>query len=187
MVSASAVAVLAGSGSSRISVTVAAGGPVAALLGPRADEHEHARLCEGRRDLLDERLRLRVGPLEIFDDEHQRRAPALGGEQLAHALENPPPPLHRLERGPVGVVGGDVAEGQDRGDAAREARVERHHARRDLLADPSRVVTVLDVEVLRQQIAHGQIGGERAVRHARRLVHLPAAGCRLAAQLPHEP
>jgi len=39
------------------------GHPVPAMLGPRADDDEHARVRQSRRQLLDHRVRLRVRPL----------------------------------------------------------------------------------------------------------------------------
>ena len=131
-------------------------------------------------------MRLRVRPLQTLDHEEQRRATAFGQQQLAHGLEDPLASHGGRERVPLGVVVGDVAERQDRRDAAGESCVERHHPRRHLFADAPRVVAVLDVEVPRQQISEGQIGREHAVGDARRLVHLPAVGSGPAREFPDE-
>src|SRR4029077_929105 len=62
------------------------------ILGPMADEQQETRTGEALDQALEERLRLAVDPLQIFEHQRQRLRLALTQQETLDGLQGPPPP-----------------------------------------------------------------------------------------------
>jgi hypothetical protein len=86
--------------------------------------------------------------VQVLDDEQHRLALGLAQHDAGDGGEDPPPALGRLHALPLGVVGRDVAEREDRGHRPVQLAVELEQAADDLAANAAHVVGGLDLEVV---------------------------------------
>src|SRR6185295_12049022 len=111
-----------------------------------------ARAGEALDEAVEQRLRFAVHPLQILEDQEQGLALAFTQQEHLDRLERALATLRRIERPPPRVLGGDVEQGQEGGQARLESRVERAQAGLDLVGDLARAVARLDLEVALEEI-----------------------------------
>src|SRR5262249_24347191 len=129
---------------------IAPGVPVVGTMG---GEQQYGRRREPPGEVVEERLRLDVDPLKIFDDQEERSLARLAQQQSAHRLERAPPTFGGIERPPPGVlVDLDVEQGEQRRQRRLQRFVEREHLPRHLLANLPAVVAIVDREVCLEEI-----------------------------------
>ncbi len=78
------------------------------------DEHEDARRRQPLHEGVHQGLRLGIDPVQVLEDDDDGLGLALAEEEPLDAVEDLPAALGRVEVLPVGIVGGDVEEPQER-------------------------------------------------------------------------
>ena len=71
--------------------------PIVLELGPVLDEQQQPRGRDPVEQVVEERLRLGVGPLQILEDQHERPALGLLQDHVRERVDDPFVPLARVE------------------------------------------------------------------------------------------
>ena len=171
--------------------------PAVLVFGAVVDEEEDPRCRKALDETVQQGLGLGIDPVQILEHEEQGLPLRLAEQEPLDRLERPLPPLRWVERLPRAVIDRHVEQGEEGGEARLQASVEREELAHHLLAHPSLVVTLLDLEVPLEQVDHRQIRGRfahtrptrpggRATRAAMRVRHLPDEPGLPHARLPDE-
>src|SRR5215471_6953284 len=89
--------------------------PAVLVCGTVDDEEEEAGGGETHHEAVEERLRLRIDPLEVLEQEKQRTGRALSKHEPPHAFEGTLAALLRVERLPGFVRDRHIEEREERG------------------------------------------------------------------------
>ena len=111
------------------------------------DEKQDARSRQPLDQAVEQRLGLRVDPVQILEDHEQRLDLTFPQQQPFHGLQGPPPALSRIESGPRGIVDGDIQQRQQRWQQRLQGAVQHQQLARYAFADFPLVVAVLDPEI----------------------------------------
>ncbi len=156
------------------------------VLGPVVDEEEQRRRGQALDEAIEERLGLRVDPVEILDDQQEWLRLRLAQDEALDRIQYPLPALRRVESLPLRILERHVEEGEQRGKRRLQRTVQGEDSPGDLFQDVSMRVAVADPEIALQEIDHGQVAGGLAVRHRACFQHEPALRARGAHQLEDE-
>ena len=107
--------------------------PVVFELGPAGDEEEQTRGREPVEERAEERLRLDIDPLEIFENQHEGLPRALLHDHLRERIDHAISPLARVEHAERVVRWQRVEQRQDRRARVAELGIEVAEGRRHLL------------------------------------------------------
>ena len=149
-------------------------------------QQQHAAVTDLLEQRVGQRGRLRVGPVQVLDDQQHGLALALAQHDARDGGEDPPAALGRLQAVPLGVVGGDVAERQDRRHRPVQRRIEPQQLGGDLGPDAGGVVAALDLEIAGEQRRDRGVRRGLGEGHRRRLQQQPRLRARRAGELPHQ-
>ena len=121
----------------------------------------------GRRQTVDEqvekRLRFRINPVQVFEDQQQRLRLALAQQQALERLEGALAALRRVEFQERAVVWEHIQQRQQRREHVLESVVQRQHLPGHLGAHGTHVVAILNAHVVLQQLDHREVGRGLAV------------------------
>ena len=137
--------------------------PGVLVLGAIVDQQAEPRGREGLDEAVEERLRLGIDPLEVLEHEKQGLDLGFTEHEPPDRLEGALPPLRRIEGLPRLVVHGHVEQGEERGKARLQRRIEREEPPRHLFANHERIVAILDPEVRLEEFDDGPVRGRLAV------------------------
>ena len=174
----------------RVEAELGVGGlaaPGVLILGAVVDQEAERRRPEALDQAVEQRLRLGVDPVEIFDHEEQGLDLSLAEPEPLDRVERALAALRRIEGLPGAVLRGDIEQGEERGEARLQRGVERDQLPPDLLANRRRVVAVLDVEVRAEEPDHGLERRRLAIRDRAGVPDAPALGAGGLHDLPDEP
>jgi hypothetical protein len=121
--------------------------PRVRVLGPIVDEEQHPQCGNALHEAVEDRLGLRVDPVEVFEHEQERLDPRLAHERAPGRLERRLPPLRGIEALPSRIVHGHVEQREQRRQRGLERAVERHDLAEHLLADVPMRIALTDPEV----------------------------------------
>ena len=141
---------------------------------PVVDEEQDPRGRQALHDDVEERLRLRVDPVKVLEDQQHGLDAALPEQHALDRVERTLAPLARLEPLPLRVLHRHVEQPEKRGQRRLEGPIERQDLAGELLLHLAPRVPVMDPEVALEEIDHRQVGRGLAVRHGARLQHEPA-------------
>jgi hypothetical protein len=82
------------------------------VFGAVVDQQQQAGRRQALNQAVEERLRLGIDPVEVFDDEQHGVGLALAEQQALHRIERALPTLRRVERLPGGILPGHVQQGE---------------------------------------------------------------------------
>ena len=111
--------------------------PGVLILGTIVDQEAEPGRREALDEAVEERLRLGVDPVEVLDHEEQGLDLRLAEPEPLDRVEGALAPLGWIEGLPGAVVHGHVEQGEERGEARPQRRVEREKPARHLLANLS--------------------------------------------------
>ena len=142
-----------------------------AILGPVVDHHQNLRGADSVGEQLQQRLGLRVNPVQVLEDDDERLVEALAHDEALDRLARA-----AASNGSVHLVEARVARrNSEQREQMRqrifERAVERQHLAGDLFAPRALVVTVGDTKISFEQVDHRQIRRRLAVRERKRLEH----------------
>ena len=155
-----------------------------AVVGPRAprmrvfravvDEEQDPRGGKALHEAVEQRLRLRVDPVKVLEDQQHGLGAALPEQHALDRVERALASLARIEPLPLRVLHRHVEQPEKRGQRGLESPIERQDLAGELLVHLAPSVPVVDPEVALEEIDHRQVGGGLAVGHRARLQHEPA-------------
>jgi hypothetical protein len=157
--------------------------PGVPVFGAIVDEQQHGMRRQALDQAVEQRLGVRVQPVQVLEDEQERLPSALTQQETLDGVEYRPPmslagSAHRLA-----ALHEQRLEGGQRG---AQALVEREDPPGQLLADPALVVRALHPEIALEQCDHRQQGGGPAISHRARLEHQPVPRAVGVHELPHQ-
>ena len=114
---------------------------------------------------VEQRLGLRVDPMEILEDEEQGLSAALPKQHPPDGIQRPFAPLGGVELQEVVVLGKGVEQPEYWGDAVLERFVEGQEIAGHLRANPAGVVALGNLEVALEKLDQGKVRRRLAVRH----------------------
>src|SRR5262245_45818611 len=158
--------------------------PAVLILGPVVDEQQQTCRWQTFHKVVEQRLGLGIDPVEILEQDQERLYLALAQEQSLDAIERPLASLRRVEPFPLGIVGGQVEQPQQRRERGLEGSIERQELPRHFLEDLAGVIAVLDLKVGAEEIDDRQNRGRLAIRDRAALDHEPALGAMRAREVP---
>jgi hypothetical protein len=85
------------------------------VLGPVVDEEEERRRGQALDEAIEERLGLRVDPVEILDDQQEWLRPRLAQDEVLDRIQYPLSALRRVESLPLRILERHVEKGEQRG------------------------------------------------------------------------
>jgi hypothetical protein len=180
------VSALRGQGIDPELAAVGLAAPGVLVLGAVVDKEQEARCGQALDEAIEQGLRLAVDPVQVLEDDDQGLDLALAQEQALDRVEGLVAPLERIEGLPGRLFHWHVEECEERRYGGSERRSERQGLAGDLLADLSRVVAAVNLEVAAEQLDHGKIRGGLAVGDGGRLHHQPAVHAVRVKELPKE-
>ena len=135
---------------------------------------------------VQQRLCLRVDPVQILDHEQHRLYLALAQHEPLQRLVRLAPTLCGIEPHPLGILDRHVEEREKHRQRRLQSAVEREQLTGNLLAHLSTVVARLDPEVAPQQLDNRQVCGGLAVGHRSSLEHQPPLAAMRVRELPRQ-
>ena len=91
------------------------------------DQQQHAGRRQALHQRLEERLRLRIDPVQVLEDQQQRLHLAFAQQHALEGLQRALTPLWRFELLERTVRREDVEQGEERGERLLQRLVERQH------------------------------------------------------------
>jgi hypothetical protein len=125
---------------------------------------------------VEERLRLAVDPMEVFEDDEDRLILGLPQEEPFERVQCALPALGRIEHPPGRVLDRHLQEGEKGRQRRLQPSVQRQDLPRHLLPHLPRVVPVLDLEIALEKVDDRQVGGRLPVGAGPRLHDEPPVG-----------
>src|SRR5262249_15285537 len=110
------------------------------------DQQQQSGRGQALQQRLEERLRLRIDPVQVFEDQQQRLYLAFAQQHALEGVEGALTP-RRLELLERTVLWEDVQQGEERGERLLQRLVERQHLPGDLGADGARLIPLLDMRI----------------------------------------
>jgi hypothetical protein len=141
--------------------------------GPVVDEDQQARRLDAFEQGVQERPRLGVQPLEVFEHEHERPLVGLLHDETRQGVQDTAPALAWVERVPRMIDGKRVQQRQDSRGRRVELPVERQHLVRHLRCHLGRRVALVQLEVRSEELDHRHPARALLVRERARLQDAP--------------
>src|ERR1700687_4835122 len=135
------------------------------------EHHQDVRVADAIREKIEQRLRLSVDPVEVFEDEQQGVIDALAMNQTPDRVASAAAPdrgIHLVERTSTVMHAEQSKQVRHR---LLEGAVESEHSSGDFFTLRTFVVLIVDTEVALQQLDDRQIGGGASVRDGKGLHH----------------
>ena len=139
--------------------------PAVLIFRPVVDQEQQAGRGQTLDQAVEQRLRLRIDPMQIFEDQQHRLHLAFAQQHTLERGEGALAPLRWIELQERTVVRQGVQEPQQRRTRVLERRVERHHLASHFGPDGAQVVVLLDMGVPLEQVNDREIRRGLAVRH----------------------
>jgi hypothetical protein len=140
------------------------------------DQQEHAGCGQALDQSLEERLRLRIDPVQVFKDQQQRLHLTFAQQHALERLQHALTPLRRLELLERTVLWEDVQQGEERGKRLLQRLVERQHLPGDLGPDGAWLIAVLDMRIALEQVNDREVRRGFAIGHRGTFEHQPPLG-----------
>src|SRR5713226_361996 len=121
--------------------------PPMLVLGPVVDEKEDPGRWQALDQAIQECLRLRVDPVEIFEEDEERLHLALPEQEALDPVQSPLPALRRGEPIPPRILHRDVQQRQQRREYELKLAIQRQYLARHLFPHLPRVVPPLDLAI----------------------------------------
>jgi hypothetical protein len=133
------------------------------VVGAIRDEQEEPRRGHAVDELIQEGLGLRVDPVQVFTDQHDRLLLAFPQHQTFERVKGPLPALRGIEPQEQAVVRQRLQQRQQRRDGVLEALVEGEHLPGHLGPDGVCVIVLVNMAIALEQLNHREIGGGLAI------------------------
>src|SRR5262249_47710424 len=140
------------------------------------DQQQQSGRGQALQQRLEERLRLRIDPVQVFEDQQQRLYLAFAQQHALEGVEGALTPLRRLELLERTVLWEDVQQGEERRERLLQRLVERQHLPGDLGTDGARLIPLLDMRIALEQVNDREIWRSFAIGHRGTFEHQPALG-----------
>jgi hypothetical protein len=161
-------------------------GPRVLVLGPVRQDEKQSHRRHAADDGVQERLGLRVDPVQILEDYEDRLDLALAAQESLHRIERPLPALRRIETLPVRIVGGGVQEHEERRHGSLQRGIERGELAHNSVPDLGVRISILDPEVASEQARDREIARALAVGHRAGFEHETPGDVLRTGELEHE-
>ena len=160
--------------------------PAVPVVRPVVDQQEQARRRQALDQAFEQRLGLRIQPVQILTDQQHGLPLALAQQHPLEGGERALAALRAHQAGGKDCPREGVEQRQERRERVVEGGVERAHLFRHLGLDGPRVLTLLQVVIAPQQVADREVGGGLAVGHRRAVEHQPALRVGVLDKLVHQ-
>ena len=147
--------------------------PAVLILRAVVDQQQQAGRGQTVDEQVEEGLRFRVDPVQVFKDQQQRLRLALAQQQALEGLEGALAALRRIEFQERAVGRQHVQQRQQCRQRVLEGVVQRQHLPGQLGAQGAHVIAILNVGIVLEQLDHWEVGGGLAVGHRGTLQHQP--------------
>src|SRR5215813_5917574 len=160
--------------------------PAVLVFGTVGDEEEEASRGETDHEAVQEGLRLRVDPLEVFEYKEQRASRTFSKHKPLHAVEDTLAAFLRVEGLPGFVRDCRIEECEERGQGRQQCGIERLELTSNALVDRPRALAVLYSEVRPEEFGDGEVGRGLPVGHGTRRHDPPLFARERVGKFPYE-
>ena len=160
--------------------------PAMLVLGAVVDQQEQAGGGQALHQAIEERLGLRVNPVQVLEDQQEGLHLALPQEQTLEGVQGALAALRRIEALPLWILHRHLQEGQEGRQGRPEGRIQREQPPGELLAHAPPVVAVLELKVGLEQVDDRQIRGSLAIGGRVAFQQEPALSARRMGELVEE-
>ncbi len=134
------------------------------IFGTVINEQQDLRSGQAFNEAVEDGLRPGVDPVQVLEDETDRLQVTFPEEEVLERGEHPLPALRRVQIDPGRIIDFDVQKTQDRGKVRLQSPVRSQEPVGDDFTDSMRIVLILDLEVILEELDGRSVGHGLAVR-----------------------